>query len=116
MRSVSRIKWTNGAGSSSVFSSLFAACSISVSARSSTNTRRAASNGVIAAAAITGSSTSPTSISWAPLGTTHVRSGCVPCSTRVRAPAGSAAPCASSSAANARAAVRLPLPAGPWKR
>ena len=31
-RSVSRIRWTNGAGSSSVFSSLFAACSISASA------------------------------------------------------------------------------------
>ena len=89
-RSVSSSRWTNGAGSSSVFSSLFAACSIIVSARSSTNTRRADSNGVIAAAAITGCSTSPTSISCAPLGATHVRSGCAPCSTRVRTPPGSA--------------------------
>ena len=52
----------------------------------------------------------------APLGVTQVRSGCTPCLTRSRALAGSAAPSASSSAANARAASRLPLPAGPCRR
>src|SRR4051794_17360004 len=87
-----------------------------VSARSRTNTRWEASNGVWAAAATTDWATSRRSISCAPLGATHVRSGCVPCSTRVRAPAGSALPRASSSAANPRAAARLPVPAGPCSR
>jgi hypothetical protein len=84
-----------------------------VSTRSITNTRRRDSNGVRAAAATTGSSMSETSISAAPLGVTHVRSGCTPCSARSRALSGSAAPSASSAAANARATSRLPEPAGP---
>ena len=52
-----------------------AAWSFIVSAASITNTRRADSNGVRVAAATTGSSMSPTSISAAPDGVTHVRSG-----------------------------------------
>ena len=55
-----------------------AAASIIVSARSITNTRREASNGVRVAAATTASSTSETSSSCAPEGVTHVRSGCDP--------------------------------------
>ena len=57
-RSVSRIRWTNGAGSSSVFSSRLATVSFISSTRSSTNTRRLDSNGVRDAAATTGPSTS----------------------------------------------------------
>ena len=75
-RSVSRIRCTNEAGSSSVLNIRLAASSPSSSTRSITNTRRADSNGVRLAAATTGSSMSLTRISWAPLGTTHVRSGC----------------------------------------
>ena len=90
-RSVSSSRTTYGGGSSSVFSSALAASSFIVSARSSTNTRWRASNGVREAAETTASSTSRRSISCAPLGATHVRSGCVPCSTRVRADSGSAA-------------------------
>ena len=56
-----------------------------VSARSSTNTRWLDSNGVCEAAATTDSCTSRRSISCAPLGATHVRSGWAPCMTRVRA-------------------------------
>ncbi len=108
--------WTNEAGSSSVLSIRLAASSPISSARSITNTRRRDSNGVLAAAAITGSSMSETSISCAPLGTTQVRSGWVPCATRSRALPGSSAPSASSSAASARAAARLPAPPGPWNR
>ena len=103
-------------GSSSVLSIRLAAWSFIVSARSMTNTRRCASNGVRVAAATTGSSMSETSISAAPLGATQVRSGCAPERTRAAAPAGSAAPSASSAAASSRATSRLPLPAGPWKR
>ena len=115
-RSLSRIRCANGGGSSSVLSILFAACSIIVSARSITNTRRLASKGVWAAAATTAESMSPTSSSCAPEGVTQVRSGCEPRSTRPRTPSGSAAPSASSAAAKARAAVRLPAPAGPPNR
>ena len=67
-RSVSRIRCTNEAGSSSVFSIRFAASSPSSSTRSITNTRRDDSNGVLLAAEITGSAMSLTRISWAPLG------------------------------------------------
>ena len=81
-----------------------------------TKTRRRASNGVRVAAATTGSSTSPTRIPAALAGATQVRSGCTPCSTRVRALPGSGAPSESSAAAKARAAAAFPLPAGPWKR
>ena len=85
-----------------------AAASIIVSARSITNTRREASNGVRVAAATTASSTSETSSSCAPEGVTHVRSGCDPRLTRSCSP--------SSAAATARATVRFPVPAGPWNR
>ena len=95
---------------------MLAAGSSIVSARSSTNTRHAASNGVCEAAATTDWSTSPRSMMWAPLGATHVRSGCEPESARARAFSGSAASRESSSAANSRAASRLPDPAGPWNR
>ena len=74
-RSVSSSRCTNAAGSSSVFSMRLAACSLSVCAASITNTRRADSNGVRAAAATTGCSMSATSISVAPDAVTHVRSG-----------------------------------------
>jgi hypothetical protein len=93
-----------------------ATSSFIVSARSSTKTRRELSNGVRPAADTTASSTSLTRITCAPVGLTQVRSGCVPASTRVRAASGSDSPSASSSAASARAAVRLPVPGGPWKR
>ena len=72
------MRCTNAAGSSSVLSIRLAASSPSSSTRSITNTRRRDSNGVLLAAAITGPSMSETSISWAPLGTTQVRSGCAP--------------------------------------
>ncbi len=111
--SVIRIRCTYDAGSSSVFSSRLATSSFIVSTRSSTNTRRRASNGVRVAAFTTGPSTSSTRITCAPLGRTQVRSGWVPCITRVRTPSGSSEPSASSSAANARATVRFPVPAGP---
>ena len=114
--SVSRIRWTNAAGSSSVFSSRLATSSFIVSTRSSTNTRRLDSKGVRVAAATTGSSTSSVRITCAPVGRTQVRSGCAPDIARWRALSGSGEPAASSSAANARAAVRLPTPPGPWKR
>ena len=77
--SVSRIRCTKAAGSSSVLSSRFATSSFIVSTRSSTNTRLRASNGVRVAAATTGSSTSSTRITCAPVGRTQVRSGCEPC-------------------------------------
>ena len=93
-----------------------AAWSFIVSAASITNTRRADSNGVRAAAATTGSSMSATSISAAPDGRTQVRSGCAPRATRSATAPGSRAPSASSAAANARATARLPVPAGPWNR
>ena len=54
-----------------------------------------------------------TRISCAPLGATQVRSGCAPEATLARALAGSGEPAASSSAAIARAADRLPAPPGP---
>jgi hypothetical protein len=94
----------------------FAVESPMVSTRSMTNTRRADSNGVRAAAATTGSSMSETSISDAPLGLTQVRSGCTPSFTRRLAFAGSVLPSARSTPAKARAVSRLPAPAGPWKR
>ncbi len=87
-----------------------------MSTRSSTNTRRRASNGVRVAALTTGPSMSSTRITCAPVGRTQVRSGCAPCITRVRTSSGSGDPSASSSAANARATVRFPVPAGPWNR
>ena len=103
-----------GGGSSSVLSIRLAAWSFIVSARSMTNTRRRASNGVRVAAATTGSSMSATSISAAPLGVTQVRSGCTPCSTRSRDGVGvGARRRLSSAAAKARATSRLPAPAGP---
>ena len=114
--SVSSSRTTYGGGSSSVFSSALAASSFMVSARSSTNTRWPDSNGVWAAAETTVSCTSRRSISCAPLGATQVRSGWAPCCTRVRADSGSSAPRASSAAAKSRAAVRLPVPAGPCSR
>ena len=89
---MSRSSTTYGGGSSSVLSSELAASSFIVSARSSTNTRWRASNGVRDAADTTASPTSRRSISCAPLGATQVRSGCVPCCTRVRADAGSSRP------------------------
>ena len=103
-------------GSSSVLSSALAASSFITSTRSSTNTRNEASNGVCAEAATTVSSTSRRSISCAPEGVTHVRSGWVPCWARVFAFSGSRAFLASSSAAKSRAAWRFPLPAGPCRR
>ena len=93
-----------------------AAWSLSVCAASITNTRREDSNGVRTAAATTGSSMSPTSISVAPDALTHVRSGCDPRCTRAATASGSLAPSASSAAANARAIARLPVPAGPCSR
>src|SRR5438309_518184 len=53
---------------------------------------------------------SDTRISWAPLGTTQVRSGCDPERALSRAPSGSGEPAVSSSAATARATERLPAP------
>src|SRR5437588_99185 len=50
---------------------------------------------------------SDTRISWAPLGTTQVRSGCDPERALSRAPSGSGEPAVSSSAATARAAERI---------
>ncbi len=90
-----------------------AAWSFIVSTDSITNTRRADSNGVRVAAATTGSSMSPTSISAAPDGVTHVRSGWQSRATRAATVSGSRAPSASRTAANARAIARLPVPAGP---
>ena len=110
------MRCANEGGSSSVLSIRLAAWSLSSSASSITNTRRLASNGVRAAAATTASSTSPTRIPAALAGATQVRSGCAPCATRAAAPRGSATPSVSSAVANARATVRLPLPAGPLKR
>ena len=115
-RSVSRTRCAKAGGSSSVLSIRLAASSFIVSARSITKTRRRDSKGVRVAAATTGSSMSETSMSAAPLGATHVRSGCAPRRARARALEGSAAPSASSSAAKARATSRLPAPAGPWNR
>ncbi len=115
-RSVSSTTCTKRGGSSSVFSSRLAAWSFIVSADSITNTRRLDSNGVRVAAATTGSSMSATSISAAPDGRTHVRSGCASRATRSATVSGSAAPSASSAAANARAVAALPAPAGPWNR
>jgi hypothetical protein len=60
--------------------------------------------------------TSATSISAAPVGATHVRSGWTPSLGAARGPRGIGAPSASSAPAKARAAARLPAPAGPWKR
>ena len=114
--SVRRTRCTNDAGSSSVFSILLATSSFMVSARSSTNTRRVASNGVRAAAATTGPSTSSTRMTCAPLGRTQVRSGWAPVITRRRTSSGSGSSCASSSAASARATTAFPVPGGPWKR
>ena len=99
------------AGSSSVFSSRLATSSFIVSTRSSTNTRRDASNGVRVAAAhhrllhvlhahdVRAASAGP-------------RSGRDACraARAWRTASGSRRPSASSSAANARAAVRLPVP------
>src|SRR4051794_24203906 len=115
-RFVSSTRCANGGGSSSVLSSLLAAWSFMVSAPSMTKTRRRASNGVRVAAPMTGSSMSPTSISAAPLGRTQVRSGWTPSTARRLASEGSPAPSARGSAAKARAASRLPAPAGPWNR
>jgi hypothetical protein len=114
--SVSRMRCTNEAGSSSVLSIRFADSSFIVSTFSMTNTRRRASNGVREAAATTGSVMSAVSSSWAPDGSTQVRSGWMRRATRARTPSGSAAPSASSSAAKALAISSFPLPAGPWNR
>ena len=115
-RFVSRSSTTYDGGSSSVFSSAFAASSFITSTRSSTKIRCAASNGVCDAAPTTVSATSRRSISCAPDGVTQVRSGWLPCSARTLTFAGSFAPLARSSPANARATSRLPEPAGPWSR
>ena len=93
-----------------------AAWSFMLSTASIANTRRADSNGVRVAAATTGSSMSATSISAAPEGRTHVRSGWLSRATRSATVPGLRAPSASSAAANARATVRLPVPGGPWNR
>ncbi len=93
-----------------------AAWSLSSSARSMTNTRRCASNGVRDAAETTAWSMSPTRIPALELGATQVRSGCTPSRARWAALAGSGEPSESSAAANARATSAFPLPAGPWKR
>jgi hypothetical protein len=92
-----------------------AAASFIVSARSMTKTRLVASNGVRLAAATTGSSTSATTMSAAPVGRTHVRSGCTPSSAGARPPRDRRA-VGEQPPAKARAAARLPAPAGPWKR
>ena len=100
---MSRSSTTYDGGSSSVFSSAFAASSFITSTRSSTKIRCAASNGVCDAAPTTVSATSLRSISCAPDGVTQVRSGWLPCSARTLTFAGSFAPLARSSPANARA-------------
>ena len=84
-----------------------------VPAASITNTLRVDSNGVWVTAATTGSSMSLTSTSLDPLGVTQVRSGWAPRATRSATVAGWRAPSASRAAANERATVRLPVPAGP---
>ena len=109
-RFVSRSSTTYDGGSSSVFSSAFAASSFITSTRSSTKIRCAASNGVCDAAPTTVSATSLRSISCAPDGVTQVRSGWLPCSARTLTFAGSFAPLARSSPAKARR--RLACPAG----
>ena len=83
------------------------------SASTITNTRLRASNGRIAAWRTTCVRTSSTRISCAPRGSTQVKSGCTPDSTRRSASCGSGSPAEISAAANARAAARLPEPAGP---
>ena len=109
-------KCANDPGSSSVFSNEFCDSSFMRSASTITNTRRLDSNGRRAAWRTMRVRTSSTRISCAPRGSIQVRSGCTPDMTRRSASAGSSAPAAISAAANARAARRLPLPAGPWKR
>ena len=86
--SVNRMRCTNRAGSSRVLSRRLATSSFIVSTRSSTNTRRDASNGVREDAATTGSATSSVRITCAPVGRTQVRSGCEPAPTRRRTPIG----------------------------
>ena len=93
-----------------------AAWSFIASARSITNTRRRASNGVWLAAATTAWSMSETSISAAPLGATQVRSGWAPRPTRSAAETGSGEPSDRSTAARARARALLPAPPGPVMR
>ncbi len=66
-----------------------------------------------AAAATTGSSMSPTSISEAPEGLTQTQSGWQSRAIRSATPAGSRAPSLSSATAKARAIARLPVPDGP---
>ena len=113
-RSVSRMRCTNDGGSSSVFSIRLAASSFIVSTRSSTNTRRCASNGVRVAAPTTGSSMS-SHAHHVRRRSARPRSGRgARRAARARARAsGSGEPSASSSAANARAAVALPAPGRP---
>ena len=111
------MRWANDAGSSSVLSILFCDCSFIVSARSMTKTRRRASNGVRVAAATTGSSMSPTSIS--------VRAARRdPGEVGMDAVLDALARVVGIGARRRRAArrrtrgptARLPAPAGPWKR
>ena len=116
--SVSRIRCTNGAGSSSVLSSRLATSSFMVSTRSSTNTRRADSNGVRVAAATTGLVHVLECASRArPSGVTQVRSGWMPVSTRRRTLVGVRRRPRRAARRRTRAPPsRLPTPAGPWKR
>src|SRR5918993_3283161 len=97
-------------GSSSVLSSAFAACTLSVSAFRM-NTRRAPSKGRLAASR-TISLTCPMVVN-APCGRISARSGCRPLSALYSAPA---SPPATSAAPNLSATVRLPTPGGPWNR
>ena len=103
----SRTKIFPPSGSSSVFNRAFAAWTFSVSA-SRMNTRRAPSNGRLAARRTT-SRTCPIVVK-APSGSTSERSGCSP--RRARSSA-RASPPATSAAPNLRATVRLPTPGGP---
>ena len=88
-------------GSSRVFSREFWDSSFMRSASTITNTRRRDSNGRSAAWRTIRVRTSSTRISCAPRGSTHVRSGCTPDSTRRSASAGSSDPAEISAAAKA---------------
>ena len=110
-------KCAKPAGSSSVFRSAFWDSSFMRSASAITNTRTPRLERAAAPpGARSRSRTSSTRISCAPRGSTQAMSGCTPDSTRRRVSSGSSESRAISAAANSRAAARLPLPAGPWKR
>ena len=115
-RSVSRIRCTNDAGSSSVFSIRLAASSPSSSTRSITNTRRPDSNGVL----LGRRDDRPVDVADEDLVGAARRDpgqiGMGAGGARARALVRIGEPAASSSAAIARAAAACRRPPGPWNR